>query len=159
MANRSQRGFAHLVLLVVLIVVLAGVGFLVYRHNHPAGHSSSTSKSQTKNQVVISDLQFSKSVDSQGAAVSPTTQFNTSDPTIYTVLTLKSPAKDTRLEFVRYRNDMFVGNGSIKVAKDGAAYAGFIWSVKSGKAHPKGTYKVKVYTNGRYERSATYSVN
>ena len=157
MANRSPRGFAHVALLVVLIVALAGVGFLVYRHNHSA--TSSTAKSSAKNSAIITDLQFSKAVDGKGAPLSSTTQFSTTDPTIYAVVTLKNPAKNTRLEFVRYRNDKFVGNGSLKVAKDGAGYAGFMWNAKTSKAHPRGTYKVKVYTNGRFERSATYTVN
>jgi hypothetical protein len=158
MANKSERGFTHIVLAIVLVAVLAGVGFFVYHRNHPT-NSSATSTTQIKKPSVITDLQFSKTVDAKGVAVSPMSKFSVSDPTIYAVLTLKNPAKDSRLEFVRYRDNKFVGNGSIKVTKEGVNYAGFKWTAKPGKSHPSGTYKVKVYNNGRYERSATYTVN
>ncbi len=160
---KDQRGFAHIVIVLVLVVVIAGVGFLVFQRTQDAKRANSTSNlpgtaKTAKGPSVIKLVEFSTAVDSVGKATAPSTTFTTTDGKINVVATLQSPTKGTRIEFVRYRDNKFVDNGSLAIAKAGAQYAGFDFTPKPGKTHPTGTYKVKVYANGVYQTSGTYSV-
>ena len=103
-------------------------------------------------------MQFSTVVDSVGKVTTPSTAFKTTDGKINVVTTLPSPSKGTKIEFVRYRDNKFVDNGSLTIDKDGAQFAGFDFTPKPGKTHPSGTYKMKVYADGVYQISDTYSV-
>lgn len=160
---KDQRGFTHIVIVLVLVVVIAGVGFLVFQRTQDAKRANSTSNLPgtskiTKGPSIIKSVEFSTVVDSVGKATSPSTTFTTTDGKISLVTSLQNPKKDTRIAFVRYRDNKFVDNGSLAIAKDGAQYARFDFTAKPGKKHPTGTYKVKVYANGVYQTSGTYSV-
>lgn len=160
---KDQRGFAHIVIVLVLVAVIAVVGFFAYQRTQDAKQANSTANlpgttKTTKAPLVIKTVEFSMAVDSAGKATTPTTTFAAADGKINVVATLQNPPKGVRIEFVRYRDNKFVDNGSLAIAKDGAQYAGFDFTPKSGKKHPTGTYKVKVYANGVYQTSGTYSV-
>ncbi len=160
-SSKSEKGFSHIVILFIVVAVVVGAGLLVYRHVHNNAKSTSNLTSaakKVKHPGVIQSEKFSTSVGTNGAAVSPTTIFTTTDKKIYVVLLLKNAKTTNRLEYVRYLNNKFVDNGSIPLNKDGAHYASFAFTAKTGKSHPKGTYRVKVYTNGIYEMAANYTV-
>jgi flagellar basal body-associated protein FliL len=160
---KSEQGFSHIVLLVILAVVVAGVGFFAYQRVHNANTAKSTvdlpsAAKSAKSPRVIQTEKFSTSVGANGAVINSTSTFAPTDKKIYTVLSLKNAKVGQRLEYVRYLNNKFVDNGSVAVSKDGAQYAGFGFTLKPGKAHPKGIYRVKVYTDGSYETAANYTV-
>jgi hypothetical protein len=73
------------------------------------------------------------------------------------VLGLVNAKATQRIEYTRYLDGKFIDNGSIPI-KDGAKYASFSYELLAGKTHAPGTYIVKVYTDGVYERSGTYTV-
>lgn len=160
---KEQRGFAHIVVVIVLVVVIAGAGFLVFQRTQDAKRANSTSNlpgtaKTTKAPSVVKSVEFSTTVDNVGKATAPSATFATTDGKINVVSSLQSPTKGTRIEFVRYRDNKFVDNGSLALSKDGAQYAGFDFTPKPGKKHPTGTYKVKIYANGVYQTIGTYSV-
>jgi hypothetical protein len=153
---KSERGFAHLAVVVVLVLALiVGVGLYVYKS------SKNTTPVLTNIKIthpgLVKSEVFATSLDAMGAPVNPIGTFATTIPKIYVGLALNNAKATQKIEYTRYLNGEFVDNGSTSV-KDGAKYASFVFSLKSNKTHPKGTYVVKTYTNGVFERSATYKV-
>ncbi len=158
---KSEKGFAEVLIIAFIFVVLvAGIGFYVLNRQKSTNGSSAAGPTTSKvsHPGIIKAEAFTSSIDSAGAPVKPTKSFSISEPKIYVVVSLSNAKTAQRLEYTRYLNGKFVDNGSLAVAKDGAKYASFDFSLKVGKTHPKGTYLIKTYTNGVFERSATYTV-
>ncbi len=153
---KSERGFAEIGLLVVLLVVLAGAGFYVYQRKQAA--TQPTAPQATRSSRVATALNFSPALTPQGAVATTASTFAPSTPSIYAVASLKAAPKNARIEYTRYRDGKYVDNGSMAVNKDNASNASFAWSLKPGTTHPAGAYKVKVYVNGKYQRGGTYTV-
>lgn len=109
---------------------------------------------------IVTDVVAAKSLNLKtGEAVGPTSTFGAKDKTIYAVMTLKDPKVNTKIEYVRYLNDKFLDHGSLTVKKATTNNVSFNWTLKKvGALHPVGSYRVKVYTNGSYERDVTYTV-
>jgi hypothetical protein len=159
---KKEQGFVHLALVVIVVLALVvGVGLYVYNRQQSKTTTSNTSTPTTTKKlshpgVVMSEV-FAASLDATGASVNPTRTFAANTPKIYVVLGLANAQAAQRVEYTRYLNGKFVDNGSIAV-KNGAKYASFVFSLQPGKMHPKGAYVIKTYTNGIFERSATYTV-
>lgn len=157
---RNERGFAHLALLLIVVIALVvGVGLYVYKNQNAKTTTSTTpivTKKLSHPGVVKSEV-FAASLDTAGMPSNPTSKFSATAPNVYVSLSLNNAKASQRVEYTRYLNGKFVDNGSIPV-KDGAKYASFNFALKSGQTRPKGTYVVKTYTNGVFERSATYTV-
>ncbi len=109
---------------------------------------------------VISNALTAKAIDPKtGEAVNPTSTFAPIDKSIYLVLTLKNPKVGSRYAFTRYLNGKFLDNGSLPVTKLTTNNVSFVWALKKiGATHPIGSYKVKVYTNGIFEKEISYQV-
>lgn len=160
---KNERGFAHILIVLIMVVAVAGVTFLAYQRTQDAKQANSTANlpgaTKTANlPSIVKTVEFSTKVDSIGKATAPTSSFSPTDGKINVVSTLQNPKKDTRIEFVRYRDNKFTDNGSLAIAKDGAQFTSFNFTPKPGKQHPAGLYKVKIYANGIYQTSGTYSV-
>ncbi len=158
---KSEKGFADLLVIVVVVVVLvAGVGYYVLNRQKSKTSSNlqSTPTAKVTHPGVIQSEVFASSIDAASAPVKTATTFSPTEPKIYVAVGLKNAKTTQRVEYTRYLNGKFVDNGSIPLTKDGANYASFGFVLNTGKTHPKGTYLVKTYTNGIFERSATYKV-
>lgn len=109
---------------------------------------------------IVVSLVTAKGIDSKtGEAVNPTSVFLTTDKSIYAVTTLSNAKIGTRIEYVRYFNNKFLDNGSLPVTKLTTNNISFVWTLKKARAtHPVGNYKIKVYTNGIFEKETSYSV-
>ncbi len=157
---KDEKGVAHFgLLLIVVLALVVGVGLYVHNNQKsksPTGTTASTTKKLTHPNVVKSEV-FATSLDTSGAPISPTDKFTPTTPKIYVALGLSNAKATQRVEYTRYRDGKFVDNRSAAL-KDGAKYAYFVFDLKTGKKHPKGTYTVKTYTNGVFERSAIYTV-
>jgi hypothetical protein len=162
MASRNnEQGFVELALLIVLTLILAGVGFYAYQQSQNAKRTAANppaANNAAKHPGVVQAVQLSTAVDAKGLAVAPKTAFAPSEAKINAVVQLKGAKKDARFEYVRYRDNKFVDNGSVKVAKEAAQTAQFKFALKPGRMHPKGNYMIKVYTNGVFEKAVRYSV-
>lgn len=160
---KNQRGVSHVIFVFLAVAVVATASFFVYQKSQEAKLANSTSNlsgpaKTASAPLVVKSVEFSTKLDSTGKALAPTASFAPTDGKINVVSTLQNPKKGTRIEFVRYRDGKFTDNGSLAIAKDGAQYASFAFAPKTGKQHPAGTYKVKIYANGKYQTTATYSV-
>lgn len=159
--GKNEQGSAELILVIVIIVAIIGaVGYVAYLRlqSQPSTTTSSiTPTKQLTHPGTVNSVVFAASIDNMDAPISPTASFTTSIPKIYVVLGMVNAKASQRVEYTRYLNGKFVDNGSIPV-KDGAKYASFAYSIQPGKMHLIGTYTVKLYTDGVYERSAIYSV-
>ncbi len=108
---------------------------------------------------VITNILTALSLDAQGKAVDPATTFTKTDKGIYLVLTVNKPKIGTKIEYIRYLNGKYLDNGVNKILKPNVTNTSFIWSLKKpGAVHLVGTYKVKVYTNGIFEKETSYTV-
>ncbi len=158
---KSEKGLADLLIIVVVLVVLvAGVGFYVLNRQKSttSSNTQTTPTAKVSHPGVVQSEVFTSSIDAAGAPVKSATTFIPTEPKIYVAVGLKNAKTTQRVEYTRYLNGKFVDNGSIPVTKDGAKYTSFGFVLNTGKTHPKGTYLVKTYTNGIFERSATYKV-
>lgn len=158
----SQSGSMDLILIVVLVVLLVGVvGYYVYQRYNKSNTPASTNKTQPmvmNHPGVVQSLQFGMNLDPKSTVLRNVgTNFKQTDGTIYVVATLKNAKKDTRIEYVRYRDDFMVDNGGVTV-KDGTQRVSFGFGLKPNGTHPKGAYKVKLYTNGVFETSGAYTI-
>lgn len=178
LAAQNQKGFA-LLLIILLVVVAAGVSYLGYRlfmtkpqissqntyqqtPQKPPEQKSVTSNSPPRSKAsgVITQVVTAKGVDLKtGEAINPISQFSKTDKTIFVVLTLKNPKVGTKFEYVRYLNGKFLDHGNLTISKASTNNVSFNWILKKpGLAHPIGNYKVKVYTNGVFEKDINYIV-
>ncbi len=125
-----------------------------------ASPSAQPTKPRSKAPGIIVSIVTAKGVDPKtGEAVKPTTIFLTTDKNIYAVTTLKNAKVGTRIEYVRYLNNKFLDNRSIRITKLNTNNTSFVWALKnSTSTHPVGQYKVKVYTNGIFEKEISYIV-
>ena len=117
-------------------------------------------KPRSKAPGIIVSIVTAKGIDPKtGEAVMPTTIFLTTDKSIYAVTTLQNAKIGTRIEYVRYLNNKFLDNRSIKIKKPNTNNTSFVCTLKKPNAsHLVGAYKVKLYTNGIFEKEASYTV-
>ena len=109
---------------------------------------------------IIISVVTAKGIDPKtGEAIKPTAIFLTTDKSIYAVTTLQNAKVGTRIEYVRYLNNKILDNRSIKITKPDTNNTSFVWSLKKpGAIRLAGTYKVKIYTNGIFEKETFYTV-
>ncbi|MDO8621363.1 MAG: hypothetical protein Q7R31_03765 [Candidatus Levybacteria bacterium] len=109
---------------------------------------------------IIISVVTAKGIDLKtGEAIKPTATFLTTDKNIYAVTTLQNAKVGTRIEYVRYLNNKFLDNRSIKITKSNTNNTSFVWTLKNSTSiRPVGQYKVKVYTNGIFEKEISYQV-
>ncbi len=114
---------------------------------------------RSKAPEIIVNAQTASAIDSQGKATSLSTTFAKTDKNIYLVLTLNKHEVGTKVEYIRYLNGKYLDNGTNKLLNAGITNTSFIWSLKKpGATHLVGSYKVKVYTNGIFEKETSYTV-
>jgi len=168
----KYKGFAIVGVLIVAIVLVLGLVFMLQKSakNTTAPPAVSQPKTATstpqptlprsKAPGVISNALTAKALDPKtGEAVNPTSTFASTDKSIYLVLTLKNPQVGSRYAFTRYLNGKFLDNGSLPVTKLTTNNVSFVWTLKKvGATHLVGSYKVKVYTNGIFEKEISYQV-
>lgn len=108
---------------------------------------------------VITNVLTASSLDAQGKALAPASTFAQADKNIYLSLTLDKPKVGSKIEYIRYLNGKYLDSGADKILKPNVMYTSFIWSLKKpGAMHLVGAYKVKVYTNGIFEKETFYTV-
>lgn len=154
----------HRQLATILIGLLLISGTVFYSFSSSQNSQTTLSASYLKTDPkktspgVIQSEDFAVSVDENGKQVKLATAFPKTAEKIYMVLGLEGAKLSQRLEYTRYLNGKFVDKGSIQLPVDDARYASIAFRLKEGKLHPKGTYEVKAYTDGAFERSAQYVV-
>ncbi len=159
----NQKGFTPLVIIVAVAAFLA-VSYLTYQAfvAQPKGQNTpqQITKPRSKAPGMITQVVTTKAIDSKtGQAVSPTNTFSKTDRVIYLVIALKNPTVGTKIEYTRYLNGKFLDNRSLTVARANTNNIIFDWTLnKPGAAHLAGNYKVKVYTNGIFEKEINYLV-
>lgn len=115
--------------------------------------------SRSKAPGVITNVLTASALDAQGNAVAPTTTFAKNEKNIYLVLTVNKPKIGTKIEYIRYLNRKYLDSGANKILKPNVTNTSFVWSLKKPAAmHLMGTYKVKVYTNGVFEKETSYTI-
>ncbi len=147
--------------LLVIAAVLA-VGYLPYEILLPKPASLTPIQAGPRSQApgIITRLVMAKGIDIKtGEAVGETVSFSQTESVIYAVMTLKRPPKGTRFAYVRYLNGKFLDNRSMEVTKTSTNDVSFNWKLKKpGDTHPVGNYRLKVYTDGVFEKDINYTV-
>ncbi len=176
LSAQGQKGFTPL-LIILVVVVVAGVSYLGYRSvtskpipqntyqqtpQKTPGQKSATISTQPRSKAfgVITQVVAAKGIDLKtGEAVNPASQFSKTEKAIYVVLTLKNPKVGTKFEYTRYLNSKFLDNGNLTMTKANTNNVSFNWTLKKpGAIHLAGNYKVRVYTNGVFEKELNYII-
>ncbi len=161
----SQKGITPILLPLIIVAVLVA-GILVYQttKNPPSTSKSPAQPSQSKLKLVkeglILEAKTTKTLDPKtGKAGDVVSTFSTKDPVIYLTLDLKSPKKGTKFEYVRYLKGKYVDHGSMQLTKEGVDNSSFSWELKNANVKRlAGNYKIKLYTNGNFEKEVSYQV-
>lgn len=171
----NQNGF---ILPIVIIFVLFSLGLYAYQTLKIAVPAGKTATILTKpNTGIISNLLGQKPTKAQpapmiltaktsktlnlktGAAGIETTTFSARDPVIYVAIQVNKPVLGTKFEYVRYLNGKLVDHKSLATTRPSVEYVSFSWKLKDAKSkHLAGSYRVKLYTNGNFEKEVSYLV-
>lgn len=168
----NQRGFAPIIIIVVVVLAIAGL--LAYQKT---GKNTATKKTSSANQAgssfsnllgqkpsqpmgVILGATTTKSVDPKtGKGGVEVVAFSAKDPVIYVVMQVNKPKKGTKFEYVRYFSGKYVDHKSLDTTKDGVDYVSFKWGLKTVTSKRlAGNYKIKLYTNGNFEKELSYQI-
>lgn len=157
----NQKAFAPVIVLVALALVVGG--FLLYQKTgKPFVKQNIPATSPNKNVSVgmVLNAITTRDIDPKtGKGGVEVTTFSTKDPIIFVVMQVNKPVKGTKFEYIRYYKGKYVDHKSLETTKDGIDYVSFSWKLKSATSgHLPGVYKVKLYTNGNFEREVTYMV-
>ncbi len=162
-------GFAPIfIVLAVAVIAVAVLGY--FRFKKPLLTKTNIAKTnstrasplpRSKKPGTIKYVVTSKGIDPKtGQEVNPTNTFSANDKQVYLVMGLNSPQVGTKIEYVRYLNGRYIDHKSMEVTKQGTNYADFDWTVnKSVVFYAPGSYKVKTYTNGIFEKNVLFTVN
>ncbi len=170
--HTNQKGFTPLVVLLLIVAVL-GVGYAGYKSLStssqppnqkiiatPQPKNSTTPIPRSKAPGIVTQVSLSTTLDPKtGLTVNPASVFSKTDPTIYAVVTLSNPPVGTKIEYVRYLNGKLLDNRSTSTTKVTAKSIVFDWKLKKpGATHLVGNYRVKIYTNGVFEKETSYII-
>ncbi len=167
--HRNQKGFAPVIVLLIVTILAVGGYFAYQSFKGKSQPLSAPSNSITGNKKpilrskapgIVTQITLTKTIDPKnGSAVNPATIFSKTDPTIYTVVALSNPPVGTKVEYTRYLNGKFLDNRSTSTTKATDKSVLFNWSLKKpGATHLVGSYKVKIYTNGIFEKEISYTI-
>lgn len=180
MENTFSPQAKNIVLIVVLTILAAFIGsflgFLFFRNYFPkvsiqttkqnlnkSSAASNTTKPKPRSKIPGMIVQGvpAKEIDPiSGKPLMPTQQFFANEKIIYLTIALNNPKTGTKIEYVRYLNGKYLDHRSITIEKEKTLYANFNWSLNNPLAtHLTGDYKVKLYTNGVFERAVEYKIN
>lgn len=123
-------------------------------------NKSSTKTRKSKVQGFIADVFMANELDSlSGKALNPKHDFWVNDKSIYAILGLNHPKSGTKIEYVRYLNGKYLDHKSLTLEKESVNFANFNWSISNPLAsHLAGDYKLKFYSNGKFEVATEYKV-
>ncbi len=156
----------------VVLVLVVGLLYVIFKKSQNSSYTAQQSTavqqptmqakptiSRSKVLGIITNVVTASSLDAQGNAASPTTTFAVTDKNIYLVLMVNKPKVGTKFEYIRYLNNKYLDSGTLKTTTPNITNTSFYWSLqKPGAKHLTGSYKVKVYTNGVFEREVSYMV-
>jgi len=156
-------------LLIVTILCLISIIFFFLLKNiirrfrpfvsSPLSYISSSQTLNPKPPDIILKAITATSVDPlTGDAVSPSNVFNSTDKTLFIVLQLNNAKYGTKISYTRYLNNKFLDNKTFTLKKNSSTLFNFDWSIKNGTSRPKGKYKVRLYSNGIYERTVSFTI-
>lgn len=163
----KSRIILYVIVGAILLIIIGVTSFVLKSQQinvtYPANDYSKTTPQPTlprsKPLGVVTKLTLASSLDTQGYTASPSTTFATTDKTIYLITTLTKPIIGTKIEYTRYLNGKFLDGRALKIVKPNVTNASFVWSLKKpGAKHLPGNYRVKVYTNGVFEKEISYTV-
>ncbi len=154
----KQKSKALWYVIVIIILVIGGLYFLLRSNLSFLSKQLTTQQLRSKPLGVITNVVTASSLDVQGNAISPTATFAPTDKAIYLALTVNSPKVGTKFEYIRYLNNKYLDNSTTKISKPNVTNTSFVWNLKPGAIHLAGVYRVKIYTNGVFEKETFYTV-
>ncbi|HKC14998.1 MAG TPA: hypothetical protein VKC89_03515 [Patescibacteria group bacterium] len=157
----SSKNILYILGGIIVLVLLAGAYFIMQNSKTTLSQQAITKTilPRSKAPNVITNALTATAIDAQGNAVSPKNTFSTTDKNIYLILTFNNPAVGTKFEYIRYLNDKLLDSNALKILKPNLTNASFVWSLKKPEStHLAGNYRVKLYTNGVFEKEVSYTV-
>lgn len=159
--SNNQKGLTSIVILVIL-VALAGLSFLGYKFISKTPILPVVAKFKPSSQLagIITRVTTAKEINPKtGLATKPSKYFLPKDPIIYLTMNLMDAKTSTRVEYVRYLNGKYLDHKSIRLTQPNPTIAIFNWKLgKATSTHRKGIYRVKLYSNGKFEKNLNYIV-
>ncbi len=153
--------------LLFAIAIPLGIGLVIgtywytqHKKTLPPKTSFGNSKPRSKTPGIILQGVATKNIDEKGQPIDQTEQFSIKQTPVYIVVKLQTPSVGTKIEYVRYLNGKYLDHKSITINQTHAQYTNFQWHLKSPLAtHLPGTYLVKLYTNGVFEKSVNFAIS
>ena len=106
----------------------------------------------------ISSVLLSTALTTSGSAVSPTTTFSPTTPTVYAVLSLKNVTVRTQLSYVRYYEGKYVDSKVSHPSTNNIKNFHFSWILNAGQTRKVGNYSLVFYVDGKKANTVNYSI-
>lgn len=145
----------------VILLVLLGAQYLVIRSSRTAPTYTQPKPTLPRSKALglITQVVTATSLDAQGNAKTPSATFAKTEKNIFLVMILHNVKPGTKVEYVRYLNGKYLDSSSLKLTKLTTTYANFVWTLtKPSATHLVGTYRVKVYSNGIFDKETTFTI-
>ncbi len=165
----SKKGIVQILLILALGIGIGIVGIIAWNRlsgkqlpfGAKKGKVVRVTKLRTKTPGVISQVITARDVSAQtGEPKVLSSKFSKKEGEIFVVMKLSNVKRGTRLEYVRYLNNKYLDHRSMEITKENIDFANFSWKlVDPPGTRVAGEYFVKVYTDGKLERTITYSIS
>ncbi len=137
---------------ITLVILILGALTILFACATTSSGGSSTGIVEAAETSSAFDMAFDK-------AINITSQFASTDRSIYLAVSLNDFRPGSRCEFVRYLDDKYLDHGSVIVTKVPPTTVAFEWSLRRAEARRlEGNYRVRVYLNGVYKTEISYRV-
>ncbi len=167
----STRSKWFIPLGIVGFLALVGVFAMVQKSSTPVPEKQNNSQQAAVSTIqpkrplskapgIITNVVTSDSINPKtGIAGLPKSTFSKSEKAIYVIADVKNLLPGKKIEYVRYLNDKYLDHKSVEILRPNTQHVFFRWVLKSKTAtHQKGTYRVKLYSNGIFEKEINYTV-
>lgn len=155
-----KPAFMRLLLLVIVGAVSLLILGLIFRFISNAGDNNvQTVIAPRRVPGIVLNALTAKSIDASGKAVTASSTFTSTDKDLFLVVELNNAKAGTKIAYVRLLNGRRLDQKSVTINNDNTKYINFDWGLKDQSSpRPVGQYRVKIYTNGIYERDVNYSI-
>lgn len=154
----------------LLVIVFLGGNFLYTKKSDKVTQQTTGVQQPTMQQKttlprskalgIVTGVVTATSLDAKGNPVFPVSSFSATTKTIYLAVSLNNAKAGTKVEYVRYLNGKYLDKKALKIMKQNATNGSFVWSfINPGTKRKVGKYRVKVYSNGIFEKEMTFTVS
>ncbi|QQG47611.1 MAG: hypothetical protein HY044_00780 [Candidatus Woesebacteria bacterium] len=159
----NSKGFSKILILLCITAFLLG-SLMIYKNNIQKSPNPTPTplftpiKKRSVSPNVIKSITLGKSINPQtGNIIEKSSTFTIKDPSIYSVLELKSFTPPINISYILYRNGQYADFGGTKIEKP-TDYLNFNMTLNQNGNRLPGSYRQNFYINGILEKAIVFDI-